>query len=192
LHDLSNGGAFDIASVGAFSTAAIDSTEITGAVEYTSNTLTAKIDGASAEKVRRDFVKRSAVQSDCTSSRRTSTVNALANCATLARAAGSAAASNSAKVQEYFKSTSASTISTLQSVFSRVASECASSTSGASRTYCTDVYGNGCASNVLAYTLPSGSYIVNCPLYFSALPALTKSCHAQDQGKPNPIKNMWC
>ncbi|KAL5412118.1 hypothetical protein PMIN03_004415 [Paraphaeosphaeria minitans] len=181
LHDLSSGGAFDIASVGVFSTAAIDSTEITGAVEYTSNTVTANIDGAEAEKVRREFIKRSAVQTHCTSSKRTSSVNALTNCATLARAAASAAASNTAKVQEYFKSTTSNTISTLQSVFNKVASECASSTSGVSKTYCTDVYGNGCASNVLAYTLPSGSYIVNCPLYFSALPALTKSCHAQDQ-----------
>ncbi|KAF2444733.1 hypothetical protein P171DRAFT_463384 [Karstenula rhodostoma CBS 690.94] len=164
LHDLSSGGAFS-----------------TGAVEYSSNTVTANIDGAEAEKVRRDFVKRSAVQADCTGSKRTSTVNALANCATLARAASSAAASNTAKVQEYFKSTTSSTISTLQSVFNSVATECGSSTSGVSKTYCTDVYGNGCASNVLAYTLPSGSYIVNCPLYFSALPALTKTCHAQDQ-----------
>ncbi|KAJ4349736.1 uncharacterized protein N0V89_008354 [Didymosphaeria variabile] len=181
LHDLSNGGAFDIASVGAFSTAAIDSTEITGAVEYTSNTLTANIDGAEAEKVRREFVKRSAVQADCTGTKRTSTVNALANCRTLAIAAASAAASNTAKVNEYFKSTTSSTISTLQTVFNKVATECGSSTSGVSKTYCTDVYGNACSSNVLAYTLPSGSYIVNCPLYFSALPALTKSCHAQDQ-----------
>lgn len=181
LHDLSAGGAFDIASAGVFSTAAIDSTEISGAVEYTSNTVTATIDGAEAEKVRRDFIKRSAVQADCTGTKKTSTVTALSNCAALARAASSAAASNTAKVSEYFKSTTSSTISTLQSVFNKVATECGSSTSGVSKTYCTDVYGNGCASNVLAYTLPSGSYIVNCPLYFSALPALTKSCHAQDQ-----------
>lgn len=181
LHDLSNGGAFDIASAGSLSTASIDSTELTGAVEFTSNTLTANINGAEAEKVRRDFIKRSAVQADCTGSKRSSSITALSNCRSLAQAAASAASSNTAKVQEYFKSTSSSTISTLRNVFNRVASECGSSTSGASKTYCTDVYGNGCASNVLAYTLPSGSYIVNCPLYFSALPALTRSCHAQDQ-----------
>ncbi|KAJ4305018.1 hypothetical protein N0V90_000547 [Kalmusia sp. IMI 367209] len=147
LHDLSIGGAFDIASAGTFSTAAVDSTEITGAVPFSSNTITASIDGAEAAKVRRDFVKRSAVQADCTGTKRTATVNALANCRTLALAAASAAGSNTAKVNEYFKSTSSSTISTLQTVFNRVATD----------------------------------YIVNCPLYFSALPALTKSCHAQDQ-----------
>lgn len=181
LHDLSTGGAFDIAAAGVFSTAAVDSTEITGAVPFTSNTISASVDGAAAEKIRRDFVKRSAVQTDCTGTKKTSSVTALANCKTLAQAAYNAASSNTAKVNEYFKSTSSSTISTLQSVFTKVISECGSSTSGVSKTYCTDVYGNGCSSNVLAYTLPSGSYIVNCPLYFSALPALTKTCHAQDQ-----------
>lgn len=181
LHDLGSGGSFDIASTGVLSTAAVDSTEITGAVPFSSNTITANIDGAEAEKVRSDFIKRSAVQTDCTGSKKTASVNALANCRTLAQAAYNAASSNTAKVQEYFKSTSSSTISRVRSVFSKVISECGSSTSGVSKTYCTDVYGNGCASNVLAYTLPSGSYIVNCPIYFSALPALTKSCHAQDQ-----------
>ncbi|KAF1978455.1 neutral protease 2-like protein [Bimuria novae-zelandiae CBS 107.79] len=180
LHDLSTGGTFDIASVGAFSTAPVDSTELTGAIEFTSNTITASVDGAAAEKVRRDFTKRSTSQSDCTSTKRTSTVNALANCRTLAQAAYNAASTNTAKVQEYFKSTPSSTISTLRTVLQRVVTECGSSTSGVSRTYCTDVYG-ACGSNVLAYTLPSASYIVNCPLYFSALPALTKTCHAQDQ-----------
>jgi len=181
MHDLSVGGSYDLTAAGAFSTAAIDSTDISGAVAFSSNTITASVNGAEASQVRRDFVeKRSAVQSDCTSSKRTSTVNALANCRSLAQRAASAAASNTAKVNEYFKSTSSSTISTLQTVFNRVASECGSSTSGVSKTYCTDVYG-ACSSNVLAYTLPSGSYIVNCPLYFSALPALTTSCHAQDQ-----------
>lgn len=181
LHNLAAGGSFDVASAGAFSTAAADSTEITGSVPFSSNTITVSVDGAEAEKIRRDFVKRSAVQSDCTGSKKSSTVTALSNCASLARAASAAAKTNTAKVQEYFKSTSSATISKVQAVLNKAATECGSSTSGVSKTYCTDVYGNGCESNVLAYTLPSGSYIVNCPLYFSDLPALTKSCHSQDQ-----------
>ncbi|PVI06074.1 metallo proteinase [Periconia macrospinosa] len=179
LHDLKEGGTFDVVAAGTLSTAAADSNQLSGAVSYSSNTLSTKIDGAVADAVRRSW-KRSAVQSDCTSSKRTSTVNALASCRTLALAAASAAGSNTAKVQEYFKSTSSSTISTVQSVFNKAASECGSSTGGASKSYCTDPYG-GCSSNVLAYTVPSLSIINNCPLYFSALPALTKSCHAQDQ-----------
>ena len=34
---------------------------------------------------------------------------------------------------------------------------------------------------MLAYTLPSQNLVVNCPLYFSILPNLTGTCHAQDQ-----------
>jgi deuterolysin len=99
-------------------------------------------------------------------------------CRSFAAAASSAALSNTAKVNEYFKSTSVG--SQVAQVFGRVISECGSTSSGVSRTYCSDVYG-ACSSNVLAYTLPSGSYIVNCPLYFSAIPATTNTCHAQDQ-----------
>ncbi|KAF1953592.1 hypothetical protein CC80DRAFT_142124 [Byssothecium circinans] len=179
VHDLSAGGAFDVVAAGNLNTAALDSTEISGIVSYSSNTVSAKVDGKAAAAVRRSF-KRSAVQSDCTGSRRTSTTTALSNCAALARAASSAASSNTAKVQEYFKSTSSSTISTLQTVFNRIATECGSTTSGASRTYCTDSYGY-CTSNVLAYTIPSLSLITNCNLYHTALPALTRTCHAQDQ-----------
>ena len=39
----------------------------------------------------------------------------------------------------------------------------------------------GCSSNVLAYTVPSDSFISYCNLFFTALPALTSSCHGQDQ-----------
>ncbi|KAI1850876.1 hypothetical protein JX265_004930 [Neoarthrinium moseri] len=178
LHDLSEGGEYNVVASGAVSYAALDSTIIEGVVPYTSNSISAKVDGAEAAEVQRRFVeKRTTVQSDCTGSKRTAQITALNNCVSLARAAASAATSNTAKVTEYFKSTSAS--STLVTVFNRVASECGTS-GGVSKQYCTDVYG-ACSSNVLAYTLPSGSYMVSCPLYFSALPALTKSCHAQDQ-----------
>jgi deuterolysin len=166
-------------STGTLSIAKAGSTELTGLVSYSSNTVSASVDGAAAAKVRREF-KRSIVQSDCTSSRRTATTTALANCRSLAQAASSAAGSNSAKMTEYFKSTTSSVVSQVQTVFNRVASECGSTTSGVARYYCTDVYG-ACSSNVLAYTLPSQSYMVNCNLYFTALPALTRSCHAQDQ-----------
>lgn len=179
LHDLKAGGAFDVVAAGALSVAAADSTQISSTVSYSSNTVSATIDGAVAEAVRRSW-KRAAVQSDCTGTKKTATVNALANCRTLALAAASAAGSNTAKVNEYFKSTTSSTISTIQSVFNKAATECGSSTGGVSKQYCTDPY-SACSSNVLAYTVPSLSIMDNCPIYFTALPALTKSCHAQDQ-----------
>jgi deuterolysin len=178
-HDLAAGGAFDIVSKGTLNVAKADSTELAGVVSYSSNTITATVNGAEAANIRRNF-KRAVVQSDCTGTRRTATTTALSNCRTLALAAASAARSNTAKLNEYFKSTSSSVASQVASVFTKSASECGSTTSGASKYYCTDVYSD-CGSNVLAYTIPSLSIMVNCPLYYSALPALTRSCHAQDQ-----------
>lgn len=104
------------------------------------------------------------VQSDCTGAKKTAQTTALSNCASLAKLSASAAQSDSAKVVEYFKTASAA--STLVTVFNRVASECGSTTSGVSKQYCTDVY-SSCSSGVLAYTLPSGSFMVSCPLYFN-------------------------
>ncbi|KAI0506078.1 neutral protease 2-like protein [Xylaria bambusicola] len=176
LHDLTTTGDYDFVASGVLSFATTDRNEVAGVIPYSSNTITAKVDGEEAAKVRSAFVKRTSVQSDCTGSKLTATRNAVTNCRSFASRASSAALSNTAKVQEYFKSTSVG--STVASVFARVVSECGSTSSGSSRTYCSDIYG-ACSSNVLAYTLPSNSYIVNCPL--CALPATTGTCHAQDQ-----------
>ncbi|OAL43641.1 neutral protease 2-like protein [Pyrenochaeta sp. DS3sAY3a] len=182
-HDLGAGGDFDVLTEGAFAYAELDSTEIAGAVTFTSNTVSAAVNGEQAAKVRRDYqdlAKRTVVQSDCTGTRLTATRNALTNCANLARTAASAAVSNSAKLNEYFKSTTSATATTVQTVFNRVATQCGSSTSGNSRYYCTDILG-ACSSGVLAYTYPSTSQMVNCPLFFTGLTALSRTCHAQDQ-----------
>lgn len=182
-HDVSAGGDFDIVTEGAFAYAELDSTAIAGAVPFTSNKVSAAVDGAQAGKIRRDYIemaKRTVVQSDCTGTRRSATTTALANCASLARTAAAAAVNNAAKLNEYFKSTSSSTASTVQTVFNRVASQCGSTTAGDSRYYCTDILG-ACSNGVLAYTSPSTSQMVNCPLFFSGLTALSRTCHAQDQ-----------
>ncbi|KAI3333921.1 neutral protease 2-like protein [Ustulina deusta] len=179
LHDLTTTGEYDFVASGVLSYAAADSNEIAGVVPYSSNTLTAKVDGEEAAMARTAFVnKRTAIQTDCTGTKLSSSQTAVSNCRSFAAAASSAALSNTAKVSEYFKSTSVG--STVASVFARVISECGSTSSGSSRTYCSDIYG-ACSSNVLAYTLPSYSYIVNCPLYFSALSSITSTCHGQDQ-----------
>ena len=73
-----------------------------------------------------------------------------------------------------------STRNTVAERLQAVASDCNTTASGPTRTYCTDVY-SGCASNVLAYTLPAYNYIAYCPLFFDNLPALTNTCHNQDQ-----------
>lgn len=182
MHDLSVGGAFDVVSSSALAYAEVDSTEIAGIVTVGSNTITAKVDGILARDARTAFLnKRSVVQSDCTGTQKTATTTALSNCRALAAAASSAASSGAAaKIEEYFKSSSTSTRSTVAGVFAKIVSECGSTTSGAAKYYCSDVYG-ACSSNVLAYTLPSSSYMVNCPLYFTGLSALSRTCHAQDQ-----------
>ncbi|KAI1880921.1 hypothetical protein JX265_001161 [Neoarthrinium moseri] len=38
-----------------------------------------------------------------------------------------------------------------------------------------------CVPGVLAYAIPSQSYIAYCDLFFTLLPAVTQDCHAQDQ-----------
>lgn len=181
VHDLSTGGAFSALSQGVIPYAPANSTTLSGAVSYLSNTLDLNVDGAAAAKVVKaiDLVKRTDVSSDCTGSKLTSTENALDNCVDLANAAAADASSGATTdFLTYFKSSSER--STVVSCLNSVADECGSTTSGSTETHCTDLY-SGCSSNVLAYTVPSVGVIVNCPLYFSALPALTSSCHAQDQ-----------
>lgn len=182
-HDLSAGGDFDVLTEGAFAYAELNSTAIAGAVPFISNKVQAAVNGEQAGKVRRSYLeltKRTIVQSDCTGTQRSATTTALSNCASLARTAASNAQSNNAKMTEYFKSTSASTKSTVATVFNNIATQCGSTTSGNSRYYCSDILG-ACSGGVLAYTYPSTSQMVNCPLFFSGLTALSRQCHAQDQ-----------
>ncbi|KAG8405443.1 hypothetical protein J3458_022098 [Metarhizium acridum] len=133
-------------------------------------------------------MKRSTVQGDCTGQKLSVTETALQNGAQLTSAAGHAASSGSAhKMEEYFKASHDQTRQTRQTVagvFSRVEQECGSTTSGVANYCCTDV-GNDCSVNVLAYTVPSRSYMVCCDLYFSDLSPVTTSCHAQDQATTN-------
>ncbi|KAI0810429.1 neutral protease [Xylaria sp. FL0064] len=178
LHDLSAGGAYDIVSKGALQYAAAGSNKITGSVPYSSNVVSAKVDGAKASAAFKEFhAKRQTVQSDCSGDQLTATVNAINGAASLAQAAAQVAGSNDDKLNEYFHDTSVR--DQVVDVFNKVAQETSSTSSGAAY-YCTDVY-NSCSDGVLAYTLPSQDYIVNCPLFFSYLPAASTQCHAQDQ-----------
>ncbi|KAI5863803.1 Deuterolysin metalloprotease family-domain-containing protein [Durotheca rogersii] len=181
-YDLSAGGTYELVSVGTVSYAEVNSTELAGAVAVNGGVVTAQVDGPAASAVRRRFhAKRIAVQSDCTGTRRTATTTAISNCRSLAAAAQTAASSGAAaKLTEYFKSSTTATRSTVAGVFQRVASECGTTTAGVSDLYCSDVY-SACSSGVLAYTLPSASFMVNCNLYYTALSALTRTCHGQDQ-----------
>ncbi|KAI0015764.1 Deuterolysin metalloprotease family-domain-containing protein [Xylariomycetidae sp. FL0641] len=181
-HDLSAGGPYDLVPVGHVSYAEANSTEIAGIVPISGSAARAQVDGSQAKHVRRSFhQKRINVQDDCTGEKLRASDTAIANCKTLSAAAEEAAMSGpEGKMNEYFKSSSDSTRSTVAGVFRKLVTECGSTSSGYSDLYCSDVY-QSCSNGVLAYTLPSASFMVNCNLYFSALPALTTICHDQDQ-----------
>ncbi|KAI0205603.1 Deuterolysin metalloprotease family-domain-containing protein [Astrocystis sublimbata] len=178
LHDLSAGGAFDIVSKGALQYASAGSQKIEGSVPFSSNVVSAKVNGSKASAAFKKFhAKRENVQSDCSGSELTATVNAINGASELAQAAAQVAGSDDDKLNEYFHSTSVR--DQVVDVFNKVADETSSTTSGADY-YCTDVY-ESCSDGVLAYTLPSQSFIVNCPLFFSDLPGASSQCHSQDQ-----------
>lgn len=185
IYELSETGKYDVSTTGTFLFADLNSTALTGDVlSYSSETVSLDVDSEKAltvEKAVDRISKRTIVQSDCTSTRRTAITNALSSCRTLANNAATAAASGDAtRFNTFFKSTSSSVRNTVAARLRAVASDCGSTTSGVTRTYCTDVYG-GCSSGVLAYTLPAYNYMAYCPLFFNQLPALSRSCYAQDQ-----------
>ncbi|KAI9151600.1 Neutral protease [Paramyrothecium foliicola] len=182
VYDLAAGGKVNVVASGALSFAEANSNTLIGSVGYESNAVEAEVNGEEAAAVRVAWhQKRTAVQSDCTGTAGTAVRSAISSCATLARAAQTAASSGAAaKVTEYFKSATTSVRNTVSTVFSRVASECSSTTGGNSRLYCTDVY-NACSSGVIAYTVPSLSIQGYCGIFFNSLPALSRTCHAQDR-----------
>ncbi|KAI1753545.1 metallo proteinase [Xylaria castorea] len=187
FHDLSAGGDFDISTEGSLRYAEEGSNQIAGQVVYGSNVIQAKVDGIRAAEVHDAFhqaekTKRAVIQSDCSSSQK-STVNAALGVAKTYAQNAASAASAGTKLQEYFKSTSSSTKSTVANVFNKIATSVANSgTSGNAKLYCTDV-GNWCTDGVVAYTQPGAvgsEYIVLCPYWF-LFPATNNICHDADQ-----------
>ncbi|KAF1945944.1 neutral protease 2-like protein [Clathrospora elynae] len=176
LHSLSEGGDFDVFANGAVPFAEEGSNELVGSYAYESNKLTMTIDGAQAATVTKALGKRTAVGSSCTGTKLSAVRTALSNCAKLASSAATAATAGT-KLTTYFKTTSTS--STVAARLRAVSSDCGG-TSAKTSTNCNDPY-SGCASNVLAYTVPSANFITYCPIFFSDLPALASTCHGQDQ-----------
>lgn len=190
MHDLSAGGDFDILTQGAIPYAEANSTVIKGAVPYLSNRVRANVLASHAKKVRRNFLgkieklKKRSTLTECSGDKKTSTETAMTNCQKLASAAAEAASSDNAAFTDIFKNADASEV---KKVLNAVAEECGSTTSGAATYYCdensvpSEYAVGGCSSQVLAYTMPSVSLVVNCDLYYSALPDLTTTCYDQDQ-----------
>ncbi|KAK2014626.1 deuterolysin metalloprotease [Colletotrichum eremochloae] len=183
MHDLGNRSVYELLVNSGIPYAKDNTTEIAGVIPITSNTLKVKdVDAKKAALTRMAFhqsIKRTAVQSDCQGGDLDKVNLALSNCATLAQQAANAT-SNDTRMAEYFKDTSDEARYNVTDVFNKIADECQNSTEGVAQQYCGDIY-KSCSPGVLAYTVPAYSYMVNCPLYFSALPSLTTSCHGQDQ-----------
>ncbi|GAW16899.1 hypothetical protein ANO14919_063450 [Xylariales sp. No.14919] len=185
LHDLSEGGEFDISTEGSLRYAEEGSNQIAGQVIYSSNVIQAKVDGVEAAAVHSAFheatkAKRVVIQNDCSSSQ-TSTVNAALGVAKTYAQNAQTAANAGTNLQEYFKSTDSTTKSTVVNVFNKIATSVVNSgTSGSAKLYCTDV-GNACSDGVVAYTQPgSNEYIALCPYWFQ-FPATNTICHDADQ-----------
>lgn len=183
VHDLSAGGDFDIAATGSLKYAAANSTEIIGEANIESAAIKATVNGAQAAGVHADFaarMKRTVIASDCSSSQKSTLSSALTGCVQYAQ--GAATAANSApasKLEEYFKSSSSSTRSTVAQVFNNVATQCSSGTSGNTQIRCTDS-GGVCQGSVVAYTSPSENYMHYCPSWYT-FPASVSTCHDGDR-----------
>lgn len=156
---------------------------VSGYMPFSSNKLSIDVDGAEASKVKLaiSHLDRRTQLTGCSGSKQSALTQALQNAVSLANKAAEAASSGSAsKFQEYFKTTDSSTRQTVAARLQAVAKEASSTSSGATTYHCDDAYGY-CDPNVLAYTLPSQNTIANCDIYYSQLPPLASSCHAQDQ-----------
>lgn len=158
-----------------------------GAIAYKSNTLKIKIDGKRASKVQKAVKhlkkrndKRTVLQ-NCSGTRGDATRRALSLARQLSTGAATAASSGSAaKFEEYFGTTASSSRTLVANRYRAVANEAGSTTSGGTDYYCTDPLGY-CEPNVLAYTLPSYNILVNCPIYYTAIPELSSQCYGQDR-----------
>ncbi|WPA99715.1 uncharacterized protein RHO25_004334 [Cercospora beticola] len=189
LYDVEASDTYTVQAAGLLRYAEAGSTVLTDdTLAYSSNTVDLEIDGEAAQRVAyaiaspESLEKRTVLStSTCSSTQLSQLRSALSSCQSLANAAATAATSGSAsKFQEYFKTTSTSVRSTVAARLRAVASDCGSTISGRTTSYCTDVYGY-CSSNVLAYTLPAYNYIAYCGIFYSGLPALSGTCHGQDR-----------
>lgn len=139
----------------------MDSTELAGVYEFESNTLSFTIDADKAAAVPKALDKRVEIVS-CAGTQQTALTNAIAATNRLATGAASAAASGSAtKFQEYFRTTSTSTRSSVASRFRTFASEAASSTSGQITYSCTDFAGICAQGNISTFSIEDSTIVEN-------------------------------
>jgi deuterolysin len=181
LHDLSNGGTFDVLANGVLPYANENSTELIGALRYDSNRLSIFVDGTEAAAARKSLAKRTIIDSGCTGDRLNILRTALSNCQKLASGAATAAAAGGSRLETFFKSSSTSVRNQVSARMRAVAQDCGTTSPGTT-SYCTDQYGYCDGGNIVAYTLPTLNAITYCPIFFTETRPVTTGCKSFDQG----------
>ncbi|WEW62050.1 Fungalysin/Thermolysin Extracellular metalloproteinase 5 [Emydomyces testavorans] len=190
--DLSAGGSYAISANGLIPIVDGQGTSLTGAVRYTANTLIIDVDGETASKVQSaipemSIDKRSRLDDYTCRGKFGSKGNyanileaGLRTCVRYAQRAAQAAASGSTeKFSEWFKTTSEQARQSVARRFEAIAEECGS-TGGKVKYFCWDQF-NGCEEGIIAYTIPSKSYVINCEAYWR-IPPVVNSGLDPDQG----------
>ena len=182
--DMKAGGNFEVITEGAFPVATAGTATLSGAkIFYQSNKLSINVDATKVANVAPaiKIINKRTTVSRCSGTELSALDRALSDAANLASAAANAALyGNAAKFNEYFRATDSQTRQTVSNRLAGVAAQARGTTGGGTTYYCDDV-SNYCSPNVLAYTIPSQNIIANCKIYYSYLPHLTSTCHAQDQ-----------
>jgi deuterolysin len=181
LHDVS-GGEYTVSTVGAIPFATLNTTEIAGSVAYESNELPLALSDDDIAVVPRavPILNKRTILRSCSGSQGSEHRQSLSQLIEVARfVANEARTGDAAVFQEFFKTTSSTTRSTVAARYDAIVREASSTTSGSTTYYCTDPYGY-CSPNTLAYALPSQNLIANCPIYYD-LSTLSTTCRQQDQ-----------
>ena len=210
-------GEFTVAARGAIPYADAVSNELIGALKYEMKNVTVHIsnDDILYTPLATRISKRSVVASNCQTG---ATVAALGNCRVLALTGARAAREGSEnryfslsvyisnlyflprilsrctlliikRFAAYFKTVEGSAREAVAARLESVADECASSTSGRTRTACLDLLGNYCIPSIAAYTFTMQGIIVNCPTFF-AMPAFSRSCNALSDQASTTLHEM--
>ncbi|KAI4620700.1 uncharacterized protein J4E87_007026 [Alternaria ethzedia] len=181
LHDLSNGGSFDVFANGMLQYANTNSTELIGHLEYSSNKLSITVNGTEAA-THKPVAERWADPYFCRrfiAFMNDQIAEAQKNCQKLALGAAAAARAGHRHLETFFHSRTQATKDAVSARYTAIAQECANP-SASLNLYCHDRIGN-CNGN-LAYYARLGLGITFCADYWD-LPAVAKGqCSAKDQG----------
>lgn len=184
--DLSEGGNFDIRSVGNIQYIQEGSIE---SIPFISNTVQAAISGHEASQVhaaimaKQDaLVRRATIDKDCTGAKRTAVSKSIKNTVELATAGAKAARDGPAsRLNKIFRRSDQQARKIVAEVFDKTIKFYNSETSGIPANHCSDVGGLCAQYGATAYCLPEKSIVGFCDPWFR-YPEVDKGCSKHDQG----------